>query len=63
MSDEPINLPAIIEDEPPASAAWERVTDVVAMRKEIARLEHELNRARRKWVAPSLTTSTVITED
>jgi hypothetical protein len=55
MSDEPENLPAVIEDEspaiedqPPASPAWERVTDVVAMRKEIARLERELQRARRK---------------
>lgn len=48
MSEEPENLPAVIEDDPPASSVWERVTDVVAMRKEIARLERELQRARRK---------------
>jgi len=54
MSDELENLPAIIEEEaieeePTASPAWERVTDVVAMRKEIARLERELQRLRNKF--------------
>ena len=56
MSDELENLPAIIEEEAiaieeesTASPAWERVTDVVAMRKEIARLERELQRLRNKF--------------
>lgn len=51
MTDEPENLPAvIIEPEPdaPTPRAWARVTDVAAMRKEIARLERELKRAKCK---------------
>lgn len=48
MSDEPENLPAVIEDDLPPSAVWERVTSLTALRKEIARLERELQRARRK---------------
>jgi len=61
MSDELENLPAIIEEEaiaieeePTASPAWERVTDVVAMRKEIARLERELQRLRNKFKRPEI---------
>ena len=56
-------LPAITSPEPEQSSIWDRIDNVPALRAEIRRLEGEVRRARRREVVPSLTTSTVITED